>query len=410
MSDVDFMNKARKFSHRAWMCALSTLLLNGSMGSLYAWSVFVSPLERELMVGRTGTSFVFSVAVVAFTGGVAVAPYFYRLMRGPLLLMTFSLCSVIGLFLASFISSFNPSSWWFLIVGYGVLFGFGAGGTYSVSLQLINIALEKKRGLANGLGIGSFAAGSVVFSLVFSWALTYITVQEIFLIFGFVLLGVGITVGSLVWMSGFELPNTSIDQKAMPQGTPTIFPLLWLGFCCGAFAGLMAIGHAANFIEAYGGTALMITLGVVSVSIGNAIGRLTAGILSDVWSPAYVAVLAHLISLAGFILLLMVSGPWAAVISLGMQGLAYGFIAGAYPSAIAIYIGVSSYGRYFGRLILAWGIAGLTAPWVTGWFFDHFGSYREALFTGTVFSLVGILIAFKLFYTIRTSATEGSAT
>ena len=392
------------------MCALSTLLLNGSMGSLYAWSVFVSPLERELMMGRAGTSFVFSVAVVAFTGGVAVAPYFYRLMRGPLLLMTFSLCSVIGLFLASFISSFNPYSWWFLIVGYGVLFGFGAGGTYSVSLQLINIALEKKRGLANGLGIGSFAAGSVVFSLVFSWALIYITVQEIFLIFGFVLLGVGITVGSLVWMSGFELPKTSIDQKAMPQGTRTIFPLLWLGFCCGAFAGLMAIGHAANFIEAYGGTALMITLGVVSISIGNAIGRLTAGILSDVWSPAYVAVLAHLISLAGFILLLMVSGPWAAVISLGMQGLAYGFIAGAYPSAIAIYIGVSSYGRYFGRLILAWGIAGLTAPWVTGWFFDHFGSYREALFTGTVFSLVGILIAFKLFYSIRASATEGSST
>ena len=410
MSDVDSMNKARNFSNRAWMCALSTLLLNSSMGSLYAWSVFVSPLERELMMGRAGTSFVFSVAVVAFTGGVAVAPYFYRLMRGPLLLMTFSLCSVIGLFLASFISSFNPYSWWFLIVGYGVLFGFGAGGTYSVSLQLINIALEKKRGLANGLGIGSFAAGSVVFSLVFSWALTYITVQEIFLIFGFVLLGVGITVGSLVWVSGFELPKASVDQKAMPQGTRTIFPLLWLGFCCGAFAGLMAIGHAANFIEAYGGTALMITLGVFSVSIGNAIGRLTAGILSDVWSPAYVAVIAHLISLAGFILLLMVSGPWAAVISLGMQGLAYGFIAGAYPSAIAIYIGVSSYGRYFGRLILAWGIAGLTAPWVTGWFFDHFGSYREALFTGTVFSLVGILIAFKLFYSIRASATEGSST
>ena len=404
------MSKAHNFSRQAWMCALSTLLLNSSMGSLYAWSVFVSPLERELMVGRTGISFVFSVAVVAFTGGVAVAPYFYRLMRGPLLLMAFSLCSVMGLFLASFISSSNSSSWWFLLVGYGTLFGFGAGGTYSVSLQLINIALVKKKGLANGLGIGSFAAGSVVFSLIFSWALTYITVQEIFFIFGFVLLGVGITVGSLVWMSGFELPTASVDQKVTSQGTPTIFPLLWLGFCCGAFAGLMAIGHAANFIEAYGGTALMITLGVVSVSIGNAIGRLTAGILSDVWSPAYVAVLAHLISLAGFILLLMVPGPWAAVISLGMQGLAYGFIAGAYPSAIAIYIGVSSYGRYFGRLILAWGIAGLTAPWVTGWFFDHFGSYREALFTGTVFSLVGILIAFKLFYSIRASATEGSST
>ena len=72
MSNKDSMGKAHNFSRQAWMCALSTLLLNGSMGSLYAWSVFVSPLERELMVGRTGISFVFSVAVVAFTGGVAV--------------------------------------------------------------------------------------------------------------------------------------------------------------------------------------------------------------------------------------------------------------------------------------------------------------------------------------------------
>ena len=61
------MSKTHNFSRQAWMCALSTLLLNGSMGSLYAWSVFVSPLERELMVGRTGISFVFSVAASATT-------------------------------------------------------------------------------------------------------------------------------------------------------------------------------------------------------------------------------------------------------------------------------------------------------------------------------------------------------
>ena len=112
----------------------------------------------------------------------------------------------------------------------------------------------------------------------------------------------------------------------------------------------------------------------------------------------------------GFILLLIVSGPWAAVIFLGLQGLAYGFIAGAYPSAIAIYIGVSSYGRYFGRLILAWGIAGLTAPWVTGWLYDNFDSYREALFAGTAFSSIGILIAFKLFYSIRATTPKDPST
>jgi len=47
---------------------------------------------------------------------------------------------------------------------------------------------------------------------------------------------------------------------------------------------------------------------------------------------------------------------------------------------------------------------------VTGWFYDNFDSYREALFAGTAFSVVGILIAFKLFYSIRASTTEGPST
>jgi len=46
---------------------------------------------------------------------------------------------------------------------------------------------------------------------------------------------------------------------------------------------------------------------------------------------------------------------------------------------------------------------------MTGWLFDYFGSYREALFIGMSFSLVGILIAFKLFHSIRASAAEKSS-
>ncbi len=55
-----------------------------------------------------------------------------------------------------------------------------------------------------------------------------------------------------------------------------------------------------------------------------------------------------------------------------------GLISGAYPSALGFYYGVVNYGRMMGRLITAWGVAGLLAPWLAGVIFDATGEYGLA--------------------------------
>src|SRR5262245_62304379 len=49
-----------------WRVVVGGVLMNLALGSLYAWSVFVSPLEKEFGWKRAETSLVFTIAVVTF--------------------------------------------------------------------------------------------------------------------------------------------------------------------------------------------------------------------------------------------------------------------------------------------------------------------------------------------------------
>src|SRR5207237_8384148 len=49
-----------------WLPVVGGVLMNLALGSLYAWSVFVLPLEKEFGWKRADTSWVYTIAVVSF--------------------------------------------------------------------------------------------------------------------------------------------------------------------------------------------------------------------------------------------------------------------------------------------------------------------------------------------------------
>ena len=59
---------------RPWATVAGALLYNPAIGSLYAWSVFVRPLEQATGAGRAEISTVFALAIVCFAGGSLLAP------------------------------------------------------------------------------------------------------------------------------------------------------------------------------------------------------------------------------------------------------------------------------------------------------------------------------------------------
>ena len=88
-----------------WRVVVGGVSMNLALGSLYAWSVFVLPLEREFGWTRAQTSWVFTIAIVTF----AVTFIFAGRMqdvRGP------RLCAFLGAVLVSlgfFLASFTTS-------------------------------------------------------------------------------------------------------------------------------------------------------------------------------------------------------------------------------------------------------------------------------------------------------------
>jgi MFS family permease len=370
----------------------AALVLNPALGSLYTWSVFIAPLETALAAPRADISAVFAVAIASFTAGMVAAPYLYRFAAAPLHLLGCAVLAVVGLTLSA-----GAGAVWQLLLGYGVLFGLGGGYAYSITLQLIVLALPERRGLATGLGIGSFALGSILLAVVFAETVSRFGPFQSFAVVAAVMGLAGLLAALLAWRSRLTLPDARLAQGGETSASfARIFPWLWLGFLFGAFAGVMSIGHAAGIVADGGGTLGLAVVGTVVINIGNAGGRIAAGIVSDYVSPTRVAALAHLAAGIGFVLIIFVSGPTAAVVALGFEGLAYGLASGAYPAAVAIYFGVARYGRYLGFLITAWGVAGLSGPWLAGWLYDYFGTYVPAAAIGLALAAAGLVVSLRI--------------
>jgi len=101
-----------------WLPVIGGVLMNLALGSLYAWSVFVLPLEKEYGWTRAQTSWVFTIAVVCFALSFVVAGRIQDL-KGP------RVCAMLGgVFLSA---GFVLASWTTSLVGLYLSFGLIVG-------------------------------------------------------------------------------------------------------------------------------------------------------------------------------------------------------------------------------------------------------------------------------------------
>src|SRR5260221_8541045 len=85
-----------------WWRVVGGISMNLALGTLYAWSVFVAPLEKQFGWTRAETSLVFTIAVVVFALSFVAAgriqdkigPLPCSLAGGILVSLGFYLCSV----------------------------------------------------------------------------------------------------------------------------------------------------------------------------------------------------------------------------------------------------------------------------------------------------------------------------
>ena len=370
---------------RPLLTLVAAALLNTVLGSLYAFSVFLEPLQDSLAASRAEVSAVFSIAAGAFTVAMLGAPHIYNRAKPGVLAAIACILATVGLALAAEVRTL-AAAW----VGYGVLFGLGNGLGYSVALQTVNSAWQRRRRLATGVVVAMYACGAIVAAPLFRLGVDGSGVHSTLAAMAMVFAIAAVLIAWLMRTSRVVIGRATQTGNLTVSAPPTrLFWLFWLTFALGAGAGLLVISHAAGIVAEAGGGTGVAMVGVMGVAAGNVTGRIGAGWLTDHLPIRQIVAAVMTPAAAGLFILALAPHPVVAVAALSMMGLAFGSVASCLPAAIALYYGANRVGPVFGRVFTAWGLAGLTTPYLAGLLFDLNGTYS----TPILFAAASALLA-----------------
>lgn len=368
------------------------------LGALYAWSVLIAPVQAQFDVTRTATGLVFSISIAVFTLAVMAAPRVFAAWRLSAVGAVACFTGAVGLIGAAGAPTFAV-----FVAAYGGLFAAASGLGYAAGLQMAVASGVARTGLATGVVVAAFALGAVVMGPVMGHVSASGTLAAALILPAVLLAGVGMISLGVQWAyPGLNaayparLGGADAPDRPTPKPQNWLIWLLWGGFATGAAGGLVVLGHAAGIVAEQGGSIALAGMAVSLIAVGNALGRLSSGAISDRLGPRAALVLAALTLGLGTGTLALAPGTGACVVALALAGLAYGVMATGYPVAVHRFYGADRFAFVYGRVFTAWGTAGLVAPLAAGWMFDRAGSYQVALYLAMGAALLSALIAFLL--------------
>ena len=360
-------------------------------GTIYAFSVFLKPMEAMLAIGRAEMTLVFALATISLTAGMNFAPRLYRSLPPALLVLACGAGSAIGLAFTAAADGLAQFA-----IGYGVLFGLGGGIGFIIVQQAVNQAVTSKSGLVNGYLVSLYPLGAMIGAPVFGWAIEVHGLRATLAGLALVVLLATAVSAVLLRIAEIRMHDPAAPSVDAERPQRAVFLRLFAVFFLAAAAGLMVLSQAAGIIQAYGGKTIL-ALGATTLITGAiAAARVGGGWLVDRVAIARVAAGAHLWSLAGALLLTLWPGPLMAVPALAMIGMGYGLVSGLTAGAIAQYWHRNAFGRVAGRLYIAWCVAAISLPVLAGWLYDRTQSYGAAVLIAAGVNVLGVLLAVRL--------------
>src|SRR5882757_9482253 len=383
-------------AERLWAALLAATLMNLPLGSVYAFSVLLRPIEQELAIPRSALSLVFGLAAVGFTVGSVGAAFLYRVAPAPILVLASALAAAGGLLMAATATGLAQ-----LLLGYGIVFGTGGGVAYILLQQGVNMLVRRRQGLVNGYIVSLYPMGAMIATPAFhacneafGWRTTLGGLAA-------VLVACGTAAALLARHGGARLVAPVSSERAGSVATrpailgPTFFKLS-ATFFLAASAGLMVLSQAREIVAAYGGATVLTVAATTGLTGAIALARISGGWLVDRFAVPYVMCAAHALALGGGLLLTLLPAPFTAVLGLGMVGLGYGFVSGATAGGIGVYWRPADYGRIAGRTYIAWCLAAISLPVLAGYLFDMTRAYDTAVLIAAGANVAGMAMALTM--------------
>lgn len=151
-----------------WKVPVASVAIHLCIGSVYAWSIFNSPLTKAIGVAGSAAEdwtlnqvvWVFTVAIVFLGLSAAVAGKWLERV-GPRLVGTVSALCWSGGFVVGGLGIITHQLW-LLYLGYGVIGGCGLGLGYVSPVSTLIRWFPDRRGMAAGMAIMGFGGGAII--------------------------------------------------------------------------------------------------------------------------------------------------------------------------------------------------------------------------------------------------------
>jgi OFA family oxalate/formate antiporter-like MFS transporter len=383
----------------------------------YGWTLFVDPLAEHFGWSNAEIQTAFAVFIVAQTWSVPVEGYLVdRYGPRPVVLAGGLLCAV-GWVMNAFVDSLP------LLYAAAAIAGIGAGAVYGTCVGTALKWFPYRRGLAVGLVVACYGAGSALTVVPISAVIASRGYESAFLYFG---LGQGLLVIALAL--GFEDPNKLLDRIPLPpkpahlrqtqrDWTPAetlrapVFWVMYAIFVLVAAGGLVATAQLVPIARDFGIASVPVQLlGLVLPALTfalaldralNGITRLFFGWVSDRIGREETMVIAFMLE-AVVILAMYELGahPLGFVLLTGALFFCWGEIYSLFPSTCADTFGSRYAAANAGLLYTAKGIASVAVP-LSSALVAASGDWQSVFLTAGLMNLAAALLAWFVLRPMR---------
>lgn len=389
-----------------WFIALAAIGLHISIGSVYAWSVLTRPIMADMGFTLSQTTWTFSLAILmlglsaGFLGSFAekIGP-----KKSGLLAMLFWVTGLLGTAYALSIHNLT-----LLYLFYGIIGGIGLGIGYITPVSTLVKYFPNRPGFATGLAIMGFGFASLI-----AGPLMQFLVAQFGLVNNFIILGVIY----LVIMGAASLylkapqqkhsTRTTKDKSTMYVHTHGMlandamktwqFGALWWVFFINITCGIGLLSLASPMAqEAIGMTPTAAASLVGIIGIFNGGGRIAWSTISDYLGRAKTYILFFIIEIVAFYLLAQTNSALTFQILILLIITCYGGGFSCMPAYLADLYGIRQLSTIHGRILTAWGLAGITGPMLVSYFHEAGYGYTTALECFAALFVLNTIIAIVL--------------
>ncbi|HMR50247.1 MAG TPA: OFA family MFS transporter [Arachnia sp.] len=379
-----------------WLALVGGVLVQIVLGGVYAWSLFGRALQAPEAMGLSHVlaSVPFEVAIGMIFVGASIGGRLQDRSSPRVVALVGTALYAAGILLASFAHS--AEQYWLLVLGYGLIGGFGLGVAYIVPVALLQKWFPERAAVVTGLAVGGFGFGATLTSPIAQHLIAQSPADPAG---AFRLLGLGYLVAGLVGSAMLVSPPSSA-RKAVREGdftpaqalrTPQWY-LLTGTLTIAVLAGIALISMMAGAAVDVAG----LDVGAAAAAVGvlalfNGGGRIAwAAVAQRVGQlPVLIAILV--IEGAALLVLPHTTGMWFLALA-AVVYLCYGGAFGTMPSTAGRFFGLTHAGAIYGLMLVGWSLGGVLGPLAASSLVGETGNYTLAFSVVGALAVAGVLL------------------